>query len=102
MPLSLADALRQVQNDLAMLLEPEPLRQLCRHCGHRWRERVLGPVTTIHLFVLQVLHGNTACAYLPLLSGVAFTDSAYCDARSRLPWPSSRPCCGASSRGAGP
>jgi hypothetical protein len=85
MPLSLADALRQVRDDLATLLEPEPLRQLCRDCGHRWRERVLGPVTTIHLFVLQVLHGNTACAHLPHLSGMAFTDSAYCEARSRLP-----------------
>ena len=85
MPLSLADALRQVRDDLATLLEPEPLRQLCRDCGHRWRDRVLGPVTTIHLFVLQVLHGNTACAHLPHLSGIAFTDSAYCDARSRLP-----------------
>jgi hypothetical protein len=83
----LADVLRQVRDDLAKLLEPEPLRQLCRDCGHRWRERVLGPVTTIHLFVLQVLHGNTACAHLPHLAGMAFTDSAYCDARSRLPRP---------------
>ena len=62
-----------------------PFRQLCRSLGHRWRERILGPVTTIHLFVLQVLHGNTACAHLPHLSGMAFTDSAYCEARSRLP-----------------
>ena len=85
MPLSLTDALRQVRDDLATFLEPEPLRQLCRDCGHRWRERILGPVTTIHLFVLQVLHGNTACAHLPHLSGMAFTDSAYCAARSRLP-----------------
>src|SRR4051812_39198165 len=85
MSFSLADALRRVRDDLATLLEPEPLRQLCRDFGHRWRERVLGPVTTIHLFVLQVLHGNTACAHLPHLSGMAFTDSAYCDARSRLP-----------------
>ena len=42
-------------------------------------------MTTIHLFVLQVLHGNTACAHLPHLAGIAFTDSAYCEARSRLP-----------------
>jgi Transposase DDE domain len=85
MPLSLTEALRQVGDDIAKLLEPEPLRRLCRDCGHRWRERLLGPVTTIHLFVLQILHGNTACAHLPHLSGMAFTDSAYCEARSRLP-----------------
>src|SRR5512142_183621 len=78
----LADALRQVRDDLAALLEPESLRQLCRDCGHRWRERLLSPVTTIHLFVLQVLHGNTAC---PHLAGMTFSDSAYCQARSRLP-----------------
>ncbi len=52
-------------------------------------------MTTIHLFVLQVLHGNTSCAHLPHFLGIAFTDSAYCDARARLPWPSSKPCCGA-------
>jgi hypothetical protein len=85
MTLSLADALHQVRSDLASLLEPESLRQLCRDSGHRWRERLLSPVTTIHLFVLQVLHGNTACAHLPHLSGMAFTDSAYCQARARLP-----------------
>jgi hypothetical protein len=84
MPLPLADALRRVRVAIANLLEPEPLRQLCRDCGHRWRERVLGPVTTIQLFVLQVLHGNTACAHLPHLSELAFINSAYCDARSRL------------------
>lgn len=81
----LADVLRQVREDLATLLEPESLRQLCRDCGHRWRERLLSPLTTIHLFVLQVLHGNTACAHLPHLSGMAFSDSAYCQARARLP-----------------
>jgi hypothetical protein len=55
-----------------------------RKCGHRWRERLLSPVTTIHLFVLQVLDCNTACAHLPRLSGMAFSDSAYCQARARL------------------
>jgi hypothetical protein len=49
MLLSLAAALRQVRYDLALLLEPESLRQLCRDCGHRWRERLLCPVSTIHL-----------------------------------------------------
>ena len=81
----LTDALRPVRDDLASHLEPESLRQLCRDCGHRWRERLLSPVTTIHLFVLQVLHGNTACAHPPHLAGMAFSDSAYCQARARLP-----------------
>jgi hypothetical protein len=85
MTLSLADALRHIRSDLAGLLDPDSLRQVCRDSGHRWRERRLNPVTTIHLFLLQVLHGNTACVHLPHLAGMAFTDSAYCQARSRLP-----------------
>lgn len=82
---TLASALRQIRDDLADLLEPLALSDLCRSLGCRWRERILDPVTTIHLFVLQILHGNTACPHLPRLAGQAFTASAYCQARSRLP-----------------
>ena len=70
---------------MADLLEPLALSDLCRSLGCRWRERILDPVTTIHLFVLQILHGNTACPHLPRWAGQAFTASAYCQARSRLP-----------------
>src|SRR3954452_22500561 len=82
---SLASALRQIRDDLAHHLEPLALRDLCRSLGCRWRDRILDPVTTIHLFLLQVLHRNTACAHLPRLTGLGFTASAYCQARSRLP-----------------
>ncbi len=37
------------------------------------------------MFLLQILHRNTACAHLPRLTGCDFTASAYCQARSRLP-----------------
>jgi hypothetical protein len=82
---TLTAALRHLRDDLADLLEPLALRELCRSLGHRWRERLLDPVTTIHLFLLQILHGNTACSHLPRLAGRSFTASAYCQARSRLP-----------------
>ena len=39
----------------------------------------------IHPLLLQVLHGNTAVDHLRRCSGLAFTDSAYCQARARLP-----------------
>ena len=39
----------------------------------------------IRLFFLQILPGNVACEALPPLSGLRFTDSAYCTARSKLP-----------------
>jgi hypothetical protein len=61
------------------------IRRLCQDLGYRWRERELGPVVTTHLFLQQILHGNTAVSHLRHLSGLSFTDSAYCQARSRLP-----------------
>lgn len=101
MSMPLAEALRLVRDDISTTLEPETLRQLGRDCGHRWRERLLGPVTTIHRFVLQILHGHTACAHRPHLAGMAFTDSAYCQAGPGSPWPSSGCGFGVSSRRVG-
>jgi hypothetical protein len=46
---------------------------------------VLTPVTTMQLFLWQILHGNTACRHLPHLSGLRVTAAAYCQARARLP-----------------
>ena len=82
---SITRALGRIKDDLANLLAPAFVEQVCREAGHTWRDRLLDPVTLIHLFILQILHGNTACAALPRLSGQPFTASAYCQARSRLP-----------------
>ena len=57
----------------------------CRQVGHHWRERQLGPVTTVKLFLLQILFGNVACPHVPRLAGKDVSGSAYCDARARLP-----------------
>jgi hypothetical protein len=59
--------------------------QLCVQSGHVWRDRLLGPVVTLRLFLLQILHGNTAITHLRHLSGMAFAAGSYCDARARLP-----------------
>jgi hypothetical protein len=61
------------------------IRDLCKAIGHVWRDRDLNPVVTTHLFLQQILHGNTAASHLRHLSGLSFTDSAYCQARQRLP-----------------
>ncbi len=53
--------------------------------GHVWRDRVLDPAATLGLFILQVLHGNTAINHLRQLSGVGFAAASYCRARRRLP-----------------
>jgi hypothetical protein len=82
---SLAAALRQLRDGLAGVLTPTAIHVACRAAGHTWRDRLLDPVTTVHLFLLQILHGNTACSHLPRLTGQTFSASAYCQARARLP-----------------
>ena len=46
---------------------------------------LLTPAAIIHWFLIQVLHGNTALTHVSLLAGRAFTASAFCQARARLP-----------------
>jgi hypothetical protein len=61
------------------------VNQLCRECDHLWRDRLLPPLVTLRLFLLQVLHGNTSIAHLRQLAGLEFAPGSYCDARQRLP-----------------
>ena len=83
--LSIADALERIKGRVTDAVPEDLIRRLCHEAGHRWRDRDLGPVVTTHLFLQQVLHGNTAVAHLRRLSGLDFTDAAYCQARARLP-----------------
>jgi Transposase DDE domain len=82
---SIVAAVERIKADVAHFLTPDTIRELCRALKHRWRERVLDPATTIHLFLLQILHGNTACSHVPRLGGVECSGEAYCQGRSRLP-----------------
>ena len=77
MPRTILDALRGLKQDPARQLDRDAILQACREVGHKWRTSILGPVTLIHLFLIQVLHGNTAIQHLPRLSGLQFSDSAY-------------------------
>ena len=58
---SLTSVLREIRDDLDDRLEPLALNELCQSMGCRWRNRILDPVTTIQVFILQILHRNTAC-----------------------------------------
>ena len=82
---SILAAVQQIKSDVAQFLSPELIHGVCAAVGHVWRDRILDPVTTVHLFVLQILHGNTACAQVPRLGAVACSGEAYCHARQRLP-----------------
>ncbi len=78
--------LPRLTGEWAMLLQPDAILALCREIGYTaWRDRVLTPVTTMPLFLLQILHGNTACRHLPHLSGLRFSAAAYGQARAKLP-----------------
>ena len=85
MAYTIPEILRQFKTDVAQALSPEVIRKVCEALGHCWRERVLDPVATVHVFLLQILHGNTACSALARLAGLSFTATAYCEARKRLP-----------------
>jgi hypothetical protein len=85
MAVSIARALARIKDDVRAFVADEAIERAARDAGHRWRERQLGPVETVHLFVLQVIHCNTAIRHLRHLAGHAVNAAAYCEARMRLP-----------------
>lgn len=82
---SVASALRRIKDDLSAFLPESRILRACEQAGYQWRQRKLGAVQTIHLFVLQVLNFNTAMTGLRHLSKTALNASSYCKARMRLP-----------------
>jgi Transposase DDE domain len=85
MTATITQVVKQFQQDWTGQLEPNALLTACRGVAYRWRERTLDPVTTIQLFFVQILHGNTACTHLRHLTKLHVTASAYCQARMKLP-----------------
>jgi Transposase DDE domain len=85
MPPRIRTILPRLRRDLAACLSPESIKEACRAANHRWRDRALNPVTTVYLFLLQILHGNTACQHVVHFGIWRFSESAYCQARKRLP-----------------
>jgi len=68
---SVASALLRIKEDLRPFLPDRAIISACYKAEHHWRQRELGPVETIHLFVLQVLNFNTAMTGLRHLTGTA-------------------------------
>jgi Transposase DDE domain len=85
MALTIPEIVRQFKVDVAKAVSAETIDKICGYLNYVCRDRVLGPVTTVHIFLLQILHGNTACTALSRLAGLPFTAAAYCVARKRLP-----------------
>jgi hypothetical protein len=83
---SMTTILQRFTGEWAALLQPEAILTVCTEIGYTaWRDRLLTPITTMQLFLLQILHGNTACSHLSHLSGLRFSAAAYCQARAKLP-----------------
>lgn len=83
---SINTLLQRFSSEWAALRQPDAILTVCRNIEYTaWRDRVLTPVTTVQLFLVQILHGNTACSHIPHLSGLRFSAAAYCQARTRLP-----------------
>src|SRR5437763_13403182 len=67
----------------------------CRHCNHRWRERLFTPWITLGLFLSQILSDDHSCddavdrfqkyRYDRGLPAVSPETTSYCAARQRLP-----------------
>src|SRR5215204_4844531 len=82
---NLVDAIAIVKQNVAQRLTAESIVKACHSVEYEWRQRALGPVETIHAFIQQVLHGNTACKHTVRLAGLNSSPEAYCQARARLP-----------------
>src|SRR6266542_742289 len=83
--LSIPQALTRIKANVADALPEATVRSLVADLARPYHDRTLTPVVTTYLFLQQILHGNTAVGHLRHLSGLDFTDSAYCQARARLP-----------------
>jgi hypothetical protein len=82
---NIARIVAQFKQSWSQELEDEAIERACEEAGHQWRERELGPVATVRMFLVQILFGNVACEFVPHLAGKDVTGSAYCAARGRLP-----------------
>jgi hypothetical protein len=85
MPPRIIPILGRLRQDISACLSKETIEEACHQAKYSWRKRILDPPTTIYLFLLQVLHGNTACQHVVHFGVWSFSVSAYCQARKRLP-----------------
>jgi hypothetical protein len=82
--LSISQALTRLKGNLPAFLPEATLQRLCRDLQLSYRHRCLTPVVTAHLFLRQILEGNTSVPELQRISKFPFSTAAYCEARQRL------------------
>jgi DDE family transposase len=82
---SFASSAAPIKRQFCRLLPSDVILDACLRASHVFRKRSFDPVVTIHLFILQILHGNTAILHLRHLVCSAVNAAAYCRARMRVP-----------------
>ena len=75
----------RVNQKLKELLPAGQIEKRARELGHEWRERKLGPVMTVYLWIMQVLQRNLSSASSRHLHSKSLSPSAVCQAKGRLP-----------------
>ena len=82
----ISTTLKALRQDLAARLGADVIHAACTAAGHTWCDScLLTPAAIVHWFLIQVLNGNTALTHVSLLAGRAFSASAFCQARAKLP-----------------
>jgi hypothetical protein len=70
---------------MRMLDDTDMIEQICQAQGYHWRDGKLDPGATVQQFAWQILMGNVSCDAVRHHANGAFTASAFCQARQRLP-----------------
>jgi len=83
--LNFLQALATIKRKVADCVTDAAIEAACCAENHTWRRRQLGPAKTVQAFIVQVLHGNTACSHTVRLANLACSPTAYCQARAQLP-----------------
>ena len=81
---TLSNSLRHVKAHLQDLVPDQEIFRLCRQVGHVWRDRVLNPAVTVHLFLLQLL-AQVALRGMRHVAKLDVTAQAISQAKQRLP-----------------
>jgi hypothetical protein len=81
----LISVLGRIRENLTKHLDEKAINAACRAENYSWRDRLFNPTNTIHTFITQVVHCNTALSDLPRVTHESFSGSAFGKARKRLP-----------------
>jgi hypothetical protein len=82
---SITGTLERIKRQPLEQVDAGMIEQACEDLDYRWRDGPLNPTATVGLFIQQIIEGNCSCQAVRHLSEQAFSGSAYCQARSRLP-----------------